>query len=168
MNRSLLRRAFLLITLPKSLLVGLAYLLLPGTCFAQATTFTSQITVPVVETIFNPCTGEQLDVSGNIHFLVSMTVNSNTSFFTLTVNNDEVVATGETTGNTYRDQGVGTFSESSSNFGFPVEFTAENNSELIGTKSTAGRALLEETLHVTINANGTMTAFVDNFSLKCQ
>jgi len=50
---------------------------------------------------------------------------------------------------------------------FPLIFTFVNNFKIIG-QGPNNNFLVHENLHVTINADGTLTAFVDNFSFTCQ
>src|SRR5215467_3765370 len=51
--------------------------------------------------------------------------------------------------------------------GFPFNTTLVNNFRIIG-QGTGNNFLVHETFHITVNADGTMTAFVDNFSVDCK
>jgi hypothetical protein len=42
-----------------------------------------------------------------------------------------------------------------------------NNFRIIG-QGTGNNFLVHETFHITVNADGTMTASVDNFSVDCK
>jgi len=111
--------------------------------------------------------GEVIDVSGPLHVVISDTVNRNNVRFTASFNPHDVVGTGETTGDTYHATGLTRFDTTASVNNFPFETTFVNNFYMIGTTSTAGRLLVHETAHLTIDANGVITANFDKPSVTC-
>jgi len=70
---------------------------------------------------------------------------------------------GQTTGDKYQGTGV-TQDEFNATVG--VEETFINNFRIIG-QGSGNNLLVHETFHITINANGSVTAFLDNFSIDC-
>lgn len=159
-------------SLRRILLASFLWLLLVGPpCFGQASTSTTSFDVPISLQVFVPCaaggTGELIDVSGPLHVVMSDTVNKNNVRFTSSFNPHRVVGTGETTSDTYHATGLTRFDTTASVNGFPIETTFVNNFNMIGTTSTAGALLMHETAHITIDANGVMTANFDKPSVTC-
>jgi len=50
--------------------------------------------------------------------------------------------------------------------GLPFTFTSVNNFRIIG-QGPGNNSVVHENTHITINANGTITASVDNFKATC-
>jgi hypothetical protein len=69
-----------------------------------------------------------------------------------------------TTGDKYQGTGVTGF-EFSGKVGF--EETDVNNFRIIG-QGNGNDFLVHDNLHITVNADGTLTAFHDNFSVECK
>ncbi len=157
---------------PRLLLAGIVSLFLPGLAFGQATTSTQTFDVPISLSVFVPCAaggaGEVVDISGPLHVTISVTVNRNEGAFTENLNPQDIVGTGETTGDTYHATGNTQVTANASLIKFPLEFSFVDNFDLIGTTSTAGTLIIHETVHVTINANGTFTANFDKPFVTCQ
>jgi hypothetical protein len=134
---------------------------------AQAAVITNQI-IPINLIVFVPCanggTGELVDLSGNLHDMFATTVNGNHFSMKYMDNPQGVSGTGETTGDSYQATGV-TQGQTSGNVGF--EDTYINNFRIIG-HGPGNNFLVHETYHVTVNANGDVTASVDNFSVDCK
>jgi len=51
--------------------------------------------------------------------------------------------------------------------GLPIKQTFLNNSRIVD-RGTKNNNLVHENFHLTVNATGEMTAFVDNFRLECK
>jgi len=151
--------------------LGLLCFFLASPCFGQAVTSTQVFDVPISLSVFVPCAaggaGELIDTSGRLHVVLSSTVNGNNVRVNQSFNPQDVVGTGETTGDTYHSTGVTRFDFTASVNAFPTEFTFVNNFYMIGTTSTAGRLLVHETIHVTVDANGATTANFDKPSVRC-
>ncbi len=134
--------------------------------FAAATTVTDNVSFPVNIGVFIPCAaggaGEVVFLSGNLHSLFHSTVNDNN--FTIKIHNQPqgITGTGLTTGDKYQGTGVTqeTFGGSFVNGQFSDTFV--NNFRIIG-HGTGNTFLVHETFHITFNADGELTAFVDNF-----
>lgn len=151
---------FLILILSVSLInIGLSF-----PVRAEVVTNTS---VPFFLSFDNPCSGESVFLSGNLHVLVHVTFDGNGGahfyehFQPMGVSGEGLFsgrryqATGETiTRTNFSSSGVVT-----DNF--------VNNFKIIG-QGRGGNFLVHANFHVTINANGDLTAFVDNASSECR
>jgi len=152
---------------------AMSMLLFPTIASASAITTTTNLQIPLNLTVLVPCAnggaGEMVDISGTLHVLLHFTM-SNSGRVTLKEHFQPqgVSGTGQTTGDTYRATGVTqqtmTFD---GNDGAPFEFTFINNFRIIG-QGPGNNLLIHETVHVTINANGEITAFQNNISTECR
>jgi hypothetical protein len=137
--------------------VGMTLALAAGMALAQATTFTSNEKVPLDQIVDNPCTGEPLLLTGELHFLFHETVDANGGLHVqIHFQPQGVSGTGLVSGEQYRGVGV-TRSEEYIPPGEVREFTSVNRFYLISAGPSDN---LQETatLHVTFNANGEPTA----------
>jgi len=123
-------------------------------------------------TVFVPCAaggaGELVDLSGPLHTLITFTINGNNVSGTAHFQPQGLSGTGETTGDKYQATGVtkaSSFKGSFQNGQFTQTYV--NNFRIIGSGS-GNNFLVHEVLHVTFNANGTVTVFHDNFSIDCK
>ena len=120
---------------------------------------------------FVPCAdggnGEMVDMSGPLHFLFQTTVNGNNFVTRFHAQPQGISGIGQTTGDKYQATGVtqGQFKGSFVNGQFEV--TEINNFRIIG-QGPGNNFLVHSTFHVTVNANGFVTAFVDNSSIDCK
>jgi hypothetical protein len=121
--------------------------------------------------VFIPCaaggTGELVDLSGPLHTLITFTINGNNVRVKTHFQPQGLSGTGEITGDKY--QGTGVTQESSKGSFQNGQFsdTFVNNFRIIG-QGPGNNFLVHETLHITVNANGTVTVFHDNFSTDCK
>jgi hypothetical protein len=122
-------------------------------------------------TVFIPCAaggaGEIVDLAGPLHTLISFTINGNNVSGKFHFQPQGISGTGETTGDKYQATGVTqeTFKNSLQNG--QANFTFVNNFRIIGA-GQGNNFLVHETMHITINANGTLTVFHDNFTVDCK
>ena len=123
-------------------------------------------------TVFVPCAaggaGELVDLSGPLHTLITFTINGNNVSGTAHFQPQGLSGTGETTGDKYQATGVtkaSSFKGSFQNGQFTQTYV--NNFRIIGSGS-GNNFLVHEVLHVTFNANGTVSVFHDNFSIDCK
>jgi hypothetical protein len=135
---------------------------------APATSFTVNSFFPIDLTVFVPCAngglGEDVELSGTLHDLIHVTVNDNIVHVKTHDQPQSVSGTGLVTGDTYQGTGV-TQDEFTASFG--QEETFINNFRIIG-QGNGNNFLVHENFHVTVNANGTVTASHDNFSIDCK
>jgi hypothetical protein len=129
--------------------------------------------IPFSETLdTTPCENDELvQISGNVH-LVGRLVEDETGAvvkFVGHVNYQDAKGVGLTTGNDYvftyaHNQILNGRLDGTGSFTFPT------TSNLIaqGSSESAHHLLVHALVHVTINANGEVTAFIDNFSVECR
>src|SRR5438046_10629163 len=104
----------------------------------------------------------------SIHTLNTFTINGNNVSGTAQFQPQGLSGTGETTGDKYQATGVtkaSSFKGSFQNGQFTQTYV--NNFRIIG-QGSGNNFLVHEVLHVTFNANGTVTVFHDNFSIDCK
>ncbi len=122
-------------------------------------------------TIFVPCAdggvGETVDLSGPLHTLISFTINGNNVSGKMHFQPQGISGTGESTGDKYQATGVTQESFKNSLQNGQANDTFINNFRIIG-QGPGNNFLVHETLHFTINANGTTTVSHDNFSVDCK
>ena len=70
-----------------------------------------------------------------------------------------------TSGAQYQATGITRSSENV--VGMPYNYTLVNNFRIIG-QGAGNNFLLHETFHITVNANGELTAVADNYSVDCK
>jgi hypothetical protein len=129
---------------------------------AWAATVTN-IDIPVSGQVFNPCNGEIVTFSGVDHFTAHVTLDNSGGFHADTHDNIHVTATGDQ-GNTY----VGN-QEDNNPFNGKVGF--ETTSTLTFSEISKGSApnfVVQAVFHITVNPDGTVTAFVNNFTTTCR
>jgi hypothetical protein len=144
-------------------------LLLPTSALAAADSFTVSQNFPIDLVVFVPCAaggpGEEVHLTGYLHDLFHITLTPSGSFRLVFHDNPQSVSgTGLMTGAKYQGTGV-----TRDSFGGRVGFeeTFVNNFRIIG-QGPGNNFLVHENFHITVNANGTVTAFHDNFSVECK
>ena len=148
------------------LLAMLGLFALPANAAKQVNDVTD-IDLPV----FIPCAaggaGELVDLSGPLHTLITFTINGNNVSGKTHFQPQDISGTGETTGDKYQATGVTqeSFKGSFQNGQFSDTFV--NNFRIIG-QGPGNNFLVHENLHITVNANGRVTVFHDNFSVECK
>jgi hypothetical protein len=124
---------------------------------------------PIALAVFVPCAdggaGEEVVLDGDLHLLLTITENANHLSIKTHAQPQGISGTGLTTGDKYQGTGV-TQDHFTVNRGAET-FTFVNNFRIIG-QAPGNNFLIHETFHVTINANGEITATVDNFSVECK
>ena len=125
--------------------------------------------IPVDETLFVPCAadgaGEEVHLTGKLHHLVHFIINSTGGVhFKFHSSDQGITGTGLTTGDKYQRTGA-TNSEFNAKVG--EQSTVVDSFNIIG-QGNGNNFLLHVTLHITVNANGTVTAEVFDFSVECK
>jgi hypothetical protein len=136
---------------------------------AAAETFTSNSTFDTTLYVFVPCAnggaGEYITVSGPLHVLSHWTLNGAGGFQLKTLYQPQGISGyGAVSGDKYQATG-GTQDISTGNVGFTYAFV--NNFRMIG-QGPGNNFMVHENYHYTVNANGTLTAYVDNYRVSCQ
>lgn len=152
-----------------TLVMLVAALLGPTSALAAADSFTVSQNFLIDIVVFVPCAnggaGEEVELTGNLHDLFHVTFTPSGGFRLSVVDNPQGISgTGFTTGAKYQGTGI-----TRDNFGGRVgsEETFVNNFRIIG-QGPGNNFLVHENLHITVNANGTLTVFRDNFSVECK
>ena len=127
--------------------------------------------VPIDITTFVPCAnggaGEFVQAVGRLHQVFTTVINANGTVTVRSHNQPQgLTGVGLTTGDKYQATGV---TQSTDQVGapFPAVSTFINNFRFIGAGSN-NNLLIHEEGHLTINANGTLTVFVDHISEECR
>ena len=122
-------------------------------------------------TVFIPCAaggaGEVVDLDGPLHTLISFTINGNNVSGLFHFQPQDIRGTGESTEDKYQATGVTQESFKTSLQNGQANLTFVNNFRIIG-QGPGNNFLVHETLHMTFNADGTLTVFHDNFSVDCK
>ncbi len=110
--------------------------------------------------------GEAVVLSGTLHVLIHETVSSSGNFhLKLHFQPQGVSGTGLATGDSYRATGV---TQEHFNFNqLPINDTFVNNFRIIG-QGPGNNFSVHQTFHITINANGELTSFQNNFKADCK
>ncbi len=136
-----------------------------------ANTFTNNVKIPVTIGVSIPCAaggaGEEVFLSGYMHSLFHSTVNGNNFTTKVHTQPQGISGTGLTTGDKYQGTGVTQETLGGSFVNGQFSDTFVNNFRIIG-QGRGNNYLVHETFHVTFNASGELTAFVDNFSVECK
>lgn len=135
-----------------------------------ATTMTISVKEPSVIPVFIPCAlggqGEVVELTGTLHMVMHFTVDPNGGYhYDLSFQPQGMSGVGETSGDKYQATGI---TRDSANFStLPYNSTYVNNFRIIG-QGTGNNFIVHENVHFTINANGELTAYADNFSASCK
>jgi hypothetical protein len=150
--------------------VLLSVLALSVAAVAQAEVV-QNVSVPVLLSAFVPCAnggaGEVVDFTGDLHIVVSFTINGNNVSGKSHFQPQGLKGIGQVTGDSYNAVGVtqDSFRGSLQNGLFNETFV--NNFRLIG-RGPGNNFSVHENAHITINANGDVTALIDNFGTDCK
>lgn len=147
-------------------LAALASAILPANAAVQVNDRTD-----ISLSVFIPCAaggaGELVDLTGPLHTLITFTINGNNVSGFFHFQPQGISGTGETTGDKYQGTGVTQESFKTSLQNGQANITSVNNFRIIG-QGAGNNFLVHETLHITINADGNVTVFHDNFSVECK
>jgi hypothetical protein len=138
------------------------------TCVLHAAV-TTDVRVPANIPVFIPCAaggaGELVVLEGNLHVLLRFTVSANGTVHAASHFQPQGISgVGQTTGDKYQATGV-TQDEFNATVGHEETFI--NNFRIIGQEN-GNNFLVHQTIHMTINANGSVTAFVNMVSVDCR
>ena len=130
-----------------------------------AQTITTVEKIPVDFNLFIPCVEEEVHLTGKVHLLSHVTLdNAGGAHVKLQENNQGISGTGLTTGDKYQSTGASNFQfntkvEDEETFVFIFNFIGQGN---------GNKLLVHLTHHVTVNANGIVTAEVEKMSIECK
>jgi hypothetical protein len=136
-----------------------------ATRLARADVFFNQ-DIPISFVDFSPCTGELISFSGTIHVVERETVDGSGGIqIGIHENYQGVTGVGLTTGTVYHAPGVLNQQLNFTNGATTQTFTEDVRYIAPGRDNNL---LVHYNQHITINPDGTVTAFVDNVRITCQ
>jgi hypothetical protein len=155
-----------------SLMLGMFGLLHSTFAAARALTETTNLSIPTDLAVFIPCAnngaGEVVQLSGPLHVLFHFTISARDKIVIKSHFQPQGISgVGQTTGDKYRATGVTQETTTFDGTGVPFETTLVNNFRIIG-QGPGNNLLVHQNMHVTINAKGEVTVFVDNFKFDCK
>jgi hypothetical protein len=155
----------------KKLSLSLVALLLLSSALPTYAAVDTNMSFPVTISFFIPCAvggaGEVVTLNGNLHVLISTTVNANHISSDMHFQPQGISGVGSVSGDKYQATSITRFSFEADVAGFPFNTTSVNNFKIIGQQS-GNNFLVHENFHLTVNADGTVTANIDNFSVECK
>jgi hypothetical protein len=120
--------------------------------------------------VFVPCAdggaGEVVDLSGPLHTLITYTITGRNVSGTTHSQPQGITGVGESTGDKYQATGVTSNSFKMSFQNGRATQTYINRFDIIG-QGPGNNFRIQETIHYTFNANGTVTVFFDNVIVEC-
>ena len=127
----------------------------------------TDISIDVFVDCANGGAGEIVTLTGPLHTLITETFNGRNVSGKFHFQPQGVNGTGQDTGASYRATGVTqqTFNTSLQNGQGTLSFV--NNFRIVG-QGPGNNYLVHETMHLTFNADGTLTVSHDNFSAECK
>lgn len=151
-----------------ALIAALFVALATGTpVFGQASTTTTNETIPFTSTLLNPCTADQVTFQGDMHITNTMTTDSGGGTHLKThVNYQDVSGTGVPSGLNYNVRTTTNESINDSE-GPQSEATIISTVRLISQGSVLNY-FLRLVFHVTVNANGETTSTVTESRIECR
>lgn len=146
-----------------------AVLLAAALSIAAGVVSNTTVPIPPNRVLADPCTGEGVLVTGEVHQVMVQTIDANGGTHTeMHFNVEGVSGVGLITGTHYRGIHTETHSTNSSDSG-ASEFTTVIDIKLIAEGSASNLTIRDVLIHTTVNADGTTTATVDNMSVgECQ
>jgi hypothetical protein len=145
-------------------LLALALAVVPATASAAVV---QNVRMQLNITVASPCNSDVIAVTGTIHLLASSTSDGSGGFHVSFMDNvSGITGVGSLSGATYHGVGGDWFS-GNVRPPFPVEFTQTDVFGLISAGS-APNFIMTDTLHITVNADGTLTASVARLSIACR
>jgi hypothetical protein len=124
----------------------------------------SNVRFPIGDTIYDPCTGEIVDLSGTVHTVLELTLGDNRGSLMFHSNAVET-GIGETSGASYTL--LATFSdhiEGSFVNGQFTQTTVIRNLRLVTAGGGNNLFEFDDTFHVTVNANGDVAVEFDHLT----
>lgn len=135
--------------------------------YGQATTTTTNETIPFTSTLFNQCNGDTVTFSGNMHVVNTFTIDASGGTHLKThVNYQGVTGTGAPSGLAYNVRTV--TNEVVNDSDGPQSTTTVISTVKLIAHGPALDFFLRTVLHITVNANGETTSTVQQVSVECR
>lgn len=133
--------------------------------------FTDIVTFPTDLYVFVPCAadgaGEVVHLSGDLHYQYHVTINDNHVSGRDATHPQGLSGEGLTTGDQYQGTGITESTYGGSLVNGQYSTTYINNFRIIG-QGPGNNLLMHSTVHMTVNANGEITAYADNYTSDCR
>jgi len=127
---------------------------------------TTNTSIPITLVVDIPCAGELVVLNGPLHILISVTFDNAGGFHMVGHFQPQGISgLGQTTGAKYQATGETEFQTNAKAVPFETSFV--NNFKII-CQGPGNNLLIHENMHLTVNANGTVTAVIDNTSFECR
>jgi len=147
-----------------ALFLAAALWLVPATSSAAVL---QDLRVPLNQLVLNPCTGDTIDFTGTFHLVVAITQDGSGGFHVDVEDNvSGVTGVGSPSGISYHGVGGGWF-ELNGEPPFPFETTSTSVFGLMSVGSSPNFDVTT-TFHITVLADGTITAQVTRISITCR
>jgi hypothetical protein len=133
---------------------------------AASAEVTQNLTVPYNAVVTDACLGEPVALTGDLHILVVQQSTGNGTLIMSHFQPQGVTGTGLNSGAKYLGTGITrntTFTDAAP----PFDFTFVNNFRIVG-KGDANNLMVHSTIHMTVNANGLVTAEVSKTGITCR
>jgi len=125
------------------------------------------VKVPFAIFVAIPCSGDTVLLTGDLHVLSTLeTDNNGGTHFKNHSQSHGISGIGVPSGAKYRATGVSQ-SQTNTHSSLASEFTFIDTFSIIG-QGKGNNLLFHQTIHVTVNANGDVTATVANISVDCK
>ncbi len=111
--------------------------------------------------------GENVVLDGYLHDVEHWIFNGNKRMIMYHIQPQQVSGVGQLTGVKYQGTGVTQGISHTSFDGSSYVYTQAGNFRIIG-QGPGNNFLVHSLIHMTVNANGETTAYVDNFSSECK
>jgi hypothetical protein len=130
------------------------------------TAVTTNISIPITLVVDIPCAGELVVLNGPLHILSTLTFDRGGGFHMVAHFQPKGIrGLGQVSGAKYQATGITEFQTNAKAVPFETSFV--NNFKIIG-QGPGNNLLIHENFHLTVNANGRLTAFIDNSSFECR
>jgi hypothetical protein len=126
----------------------------------------TKTTLPVDFILNDPCSGEDVEFTGSSTVSLAFSANANTSHASLQISS-HLDGVGLSTGARYKSNFEAKTEKNGSFAGFPFETNEALNLDFIG-QGTVANETIKETMHITIDGNGTMTVNRSSLELTCR
>jgi hypothetical protein len=149
----------------KVAIIGLLIVVLTlGLALPAQAAVTQNIKQPTTMVVVIPCNGDVVILEGDMHILMTFTLDGNGGVHVKSHFQPQNLKGTSEAGNSYIGAGV---TQDNLNTKVGETSTYINNYRMIG-KGQAPNFMVHETWHITINANGEVTAEVDNVKTTCE
>jgi hypothetical protein len=141
----------------------LAVVTMLGSPLAQGATTNNVVAFP--SPTRNPCNGELVNVSGNIHLTTGVSTDKSGGLHLRShINNQDVSGIGELTGSSYQ---IPSTSNTSAYLGSARTITLTVNGRFVA-QGSAPNFNVRQLFYLTINSNGITTVFNSDFQTDCK